>query len=109
MKYSPAGGEIRLSLVGGDGGALVQVTDSGIGLPTESLEAIFQPFGRAANATRRSLPGMGLGLYICRTLIERHGGRIWATSGGEDRGTTFGFWLPRPEGIPSTEHVHARG
>jgi signal transduction histidine kinase len=107
VKYSPTGGVIRLSLVGGEAGALIQVTDSGIGLPTESLEAVFQPFGRAANATRRSLPGMGLGLYICRTLVERHGGRIWATSGGEDQGTTFGFWLPRPQTIPTMEQVHA--
>jgi signal transduction histidine kinase len=107
VKYSPTGGEVRVSLEGGEGGAMIQVTDSGIGLPIGSLEAIFQPFGRAANATRRSLPGMGLGLYICRTLIERHGGRIWATSGGENRGTTFGFWLPRPERIPTMEQVHA--
>ena len=107
VKYSPTGGVVRLALVGGDGGALVQVSDSGIGLPPGSLEAIFQPFGRAANATRRSLPGMGLGLYICRTLVERHGGRIWATSGGENSGTTFGFWLPRPERVPTREHVHA--
>ena len=107
VKYSPSGGTVRLALVGGPGGALVQVTDSGIGLPTDSLEAIFQPFGRAPNATRRSLPGMGLGLYICRTLVERHGGRIWATSGGEDHGTTFGFWLPRTENVPTLEHAHA--
>jgi signal transduction histidine kinase len=106
-KYSPAGGEIVLSLEGGEGGALVQVSDSGIGLPLENLETIFQPFGRAPNATLRSLPGMGLGLYICRTLVERQGGRIWATSGGENRGTTFGFWLPRPQTIPTLEHVHA--
>jgi signal transduction histidine kinase len=107
VKYSPAGGTVTLSLVGGAGGALVQVQDSGIGLPVESLEAIFQPFGRAANATRRSLPGMGLGLYICRTLVERQGGRIWAVSGGENSGTTFEFWLPRPATISSMEHVHA--
>ena len=107
VKYSPAGGTVTLSLVGGAGGALVQVQDSGIGLPVDSLEAIFQPFGRAANATRQSLPGMGLGLYICRTLVERHGGRIWAVSGGENSGTSFGFWLPRHATIPSMEHVHA--
>jgi signal transduction histidine kinase len=107
VKYSPSGGTVRISLIGGAGGALIQVSDAGIGLPTESLEAIFQPFGRASNATRRSLPGMGLGLYICRTLIERHGGRIWALSGGEGRGTTFGVWLPRSEKIPTAEQVHA--
>jgi signal transduction histidine kinase len=49
---------------------------------------------------------MGLGLYICRTLVERHGGCIWATSGGEDHGTTFGFWLPKSEGVPMVEQVH---
>jgi signal transduction histidine kinase len=107
VKYSPSGGVVQFELTGGDGGALVQVKDSGIGLPSESLEAIFQPFGRAPNATQRSLPGMGLGLYICRTLVERHGGRIWATSGGEDTGTTFGFWLPKAERIPAMEHVYA--
>jgi signal transduction histidine kinase len=106
VKYSPAGGTVTLSLIGGEGGALIQVQDSGIGLPVDSLEAIFQPFGRAANATRQSLPGMGLGLYICRTLVERHGGRIWAVSGGENNGTSFGFWLPRPATIPTMEHAH---
>jgi signal transduction histidine kinase len=107
VKYSPAGGEVRLLLHGGEGGALIEVSDAGIGLPRENLETIFQPFGRAPNATRRSLPGMGLGLYICRTLVERQGGRIWATSGGENRGTTFGVWLPRPQNIRTLEQVHA--
>jgi signal transduction histidine kinase len=108
VKYSPAGGAVSLTLTGGEGGALVEVSDGGIGLPRENLETIFQPFGRAPNATRRSLPGMGLGLYICRTLVERQGGRIWATSGGENLGTTFGFWLPRPEKIPTLEPAHAQ-
>ena len=107
-KYSPAGGEVRLSLTGGEGGTLVHVIDSGIGLPRENLESIFQPFGRAPNATRRSLPGMGLGLYICRTLVERHSGRIWATSGGENDGTTLGFWLPRPQVVQARAHAHAQ-
>src|SRR5262249_4575131 len=107
-KYSPAGGEVRLSLTGGEGGALIEAADSGIGLPRDNLESIFQPFGRAPNATRRSLPGMGLGLYIWRTLVERQGGRIWATSGGENRGTTLGFWLPTPRTIRTREHAHAQ-
>jgi signal transduction histidine kinase len=106
LKYSPSGGDIRVTLESREGGVLVQVADQGIGLPADSAEAIFQPFGRAANAARRSLPGMGLGLYICRTIVERHGGRIWATSGGEDRGTTFGLWLPASGAGPSLEQAH---
>jgi signal transduction histidine kinase len=58
------------------------------------MERIFEPFGRAANATRLNLPGMGLGLYICRQLAERHGGRLWAESRGEGGGTTMHLWLP---------------
>jgi signal transduction histidine kinase len=100
IKYSPDGGEVRILLAPRDGGTLIEVADQGIGLPADASEAIFQPFGRAPNAARRSLPGMGLGLYICRTIVERHGGRIWAASDGEDRGTTFGLWLPARDAEP---------
>jgi signal transduction histidine kinase len=75
-----------------DGGAQIQVRDEGIGLPADALELIFEPFGRAENTS--SIPGMGLGLFICRNIVERHGGRIWAESAGEGQGTTMTFWLP---------------
>jgi two-component system sensor histidine kinase VicK len=94
VKYSPEGGTIRVRVESDTRQATVQVQDRGIGLPAEAAEAIFQPFGRAANASDRQLPGLGLGLYICRALLEQQGGHIWAESAGEDQGTTFTFTLP---------------
>jgi signal transduction histidine kinase/HAMP domain-containing protein len=108
VKYSPQGGELRVRLAPSDEGVLLQVHDDGIGLAADSVGAVFEPFGRAPNAARRHIPGMGLGLYICREIAERHGGRIWAESSGEDQGTTFFLWLPRsavgaaaPESTPA--------
>lgn len=73
--------------------------DGGIGLAPDTVEAIFEPFGRAPDAVRRHIPGMGLGLYICRNIVGRHGGRMWAESAGEGTGTTMWVWLPlRPAG-----------
>jgi signal transduction histidine kinase len=96
FKYSPDGGDVRVDLRPESGGVLLRVADHGIGIPPGSTDMIFEPFGRAANAERRSLPGMGLGLYICRSTVERHGGRIWAESPGELQGTTLNVWLPGP-------------
>jgi signal transduction histidine kinase len=95
VKYSPAGGEIVVR-VGPDGGGFnLTVTDHGIGLPAGQEDRIFEAFRRASNAAAQHIPGLGLGLPICRQLVEAHGGRIWATSPGEDQGTTVGLWLPR--------------
>ena len=98
VKYSPHGGEVQVSLRStDDNGFEVGVQDSGIGLPAGSQDTVFQPFSRAANATAGHFAGMGLGLYICRNIIERHGGRMWAESPGEGRGTAVHIWLPRYE------------
>jgi signal transduction histidine kinase/DNA-binding NarL/FixJ family response regulator len=97
LKYSPAGGVIEVTLRNDEVGATVSVRDTGIGLPAGMTERIFEPFGRAPNAADRNLPGMGLGLYISRRITELHGGRLWAESAGEGRGTTFHVWLPHPD------------
>jgi signal transduction histidine kinase len=78
---------------------MLTVTDHGIGLPAGQEARIFGAFGRASNATERQIQGLGLGLAICRQLVELHGGQIWATSPGEDLGTTIGLRLPAADGI----------
>jgi signal transduction histidine kinase len=116
VKYSPDGGPVDVAVrragpddaAGGDapaGGAIVEVRDQGIGVPPGAETTIFQPFGRAPNAAARQIRGMGLGLYLCRNIVERHGGRIWAESPGEGQGTTVRVWLPTvaaPDGVPTT-------
>ncbi len=94
LKYSPDGGEVRVSLRAEGEGLLVSVCDQGIGLPAGAAERIFAPFGRAENAAERNLPGLGLGLYLSRRIVEAHGGRIWAESAGEGLGMTVNVWLP---------------
>jgi two-component system CheB/CheR fusion protein len=96
VKYSPAGGDIQLGVCPDGGGWTLTVTDQGIGLPAGQEARIFERFGRASNAATHQIPGLGLGLAICRQLVEAHGGRIWASSRGEDQGTTLGVWLPGP-------------
>lgn len=94
VKYSPDGGQIDVMLSWDERQVLVQVRDQGIGLPEGAVERIFEPFGRAANAAVRNLPGMGLGLYICRQIAEAHAGRLWAESAGDGHGTTMFLKLP---------------
>jgi len=94
IKYSPDGGPIDMTVFAAGGGTQVDVRDAGIGLPTGVAESIFEPFGRASNAARREIEGFGLGLHIAREIVERHDGRIWASSPGEHQGATFSIWLP---------------
>ena len=95
IKYGPAGGEIVLTLRTEGEGVLVAVRDEGRGLPPDATEVMFAPFERLGTAAGRALPGLGLGLAICRGIVERHGGRIWAEGAGTEGGTTVRVWLPR--------------
>jgi PAS domain S-box-containing protein/excisionase family DNA binding protein len=94
IKYTPSGGEVRVALLPDAEGVVLSVRDTGIGLPEGASERIFEPFGRASNALARNIEGLGLGLYICRRIAEQHGGRLWAESAGEGKGTTMRLWLP---------------
>jgi signal transduction histidine kinase len=80
MKYSPAGGEVRVHVSTEGDEARIVVADTGIGIPTDQLAKVFDLFYRTAEAETRRTPGLGLGLYITRGIVERHGGRIWMES-----------------------------
>ncbi len=94
VKYSPEGGEISVRVALESGEAAIAVRDSGIGIPAEELEAVFGLFYRSPDRRARDVGGMGLGLYISKEIVDRHGGRIWAES-ELGKGTTFEVRLPR--------------
>jgi signal transduction histidine kinase len=71
----------------------VTVTDTGIGIPASALPYVFDKFYRVKSKATREIEGTGLGLAIAKSIVEAHGGRIWAES-HEGQGSTFAFWLP---------------
>jgi signal transduction histidine kinase len=93
IKYSPGGGSISIDVRPDDGGVRVSVTDEGIGIPEKELEAIFGLFYRSPDRAARDAAGMGLGLYISKEIVVRHGGRIWAESGGA-KGSVLNVVIP---------------
>jgi signal transduction histidine kinase len=96
IKYTPSGGKITLSLYRQDVHAMLQVEDTGIGIPQESIEHIFDRFYRVDKARSRQTGGNGLGLSIVKNVIERNNGEISVHS-IVGRGTTFTVKLPRFE------------
>ncbi len=90
LKFSPEGGEIRISARPYNGEILSEVSDQGVGIPTDKLEGIFDEFFQI---DRKRFGGTGLGLFIVKGIIQEHGGRIWVDSRLE-KGSTFFFTLP---------------
>lgn len=93
-KYSPDGGEMRVRLWREGASVRLTVADPGIGIPAGDLPHLFDRFHRGSNVDDRRFAGMGLGLFICRGIVEQHGGSIWASSLGTGQGSTFHVVLP---------------
>ncbi|BCB97131.1 hypothetical protein JZK55_20530 [Dissulfurispira thermophila] len=90
IKYTNIGGSVTIRLVNTDKYILVQISDTGIGISEDHLPYIFDAFYRG----KRDMKGSGLGLSIAKTIVEAHGGRIWAESVPE-KGSTFSFTIPK--------------
>lgn len=90
VKFTPANGEITMDIEEGDSDVVVTVTDTGCGIPEDDLDKVFDEFYTGQSREK----GAGLGLSICKRLVEMHGGRIWVES-KEGEGSSFHFTLPR--------------
>jgi len=93
VKYSPDGSEIFVSADDRGDHVVTSVCDRGIGIPADELAQVFERFHRGRHVSSTNYGGLGLGLYITKQIVERHGGSIWVES-REGQGTTFHFSLP---------------
>ncbi|MGI9118241.1 MAG: sensor histidine kinase [Minisyncoccia bacterium] len=94
LYYTPAGGSIMVGAVTGKNKIIFYVADSGIGLNGHDKRNLFTKFYRGDRARAMYTDGMGLGLYLSKTILKKHGGSIYAKSLGADKGTTFFVELP---------------
>ena len=94
IKYTPENGKVTVSIKNENDFAVVEIADTGIGIPANEIGKVFQEFFRASNAREVERNGTGLGLSIAKYIVERHNGKIWVES-KENNGTKFWFTLPK--------------
>jgi signal transduction histidine kinase len=102
IKFTEAGGTITIGTRTWDGNVVVEVADSGIGIPARDLTRIFDLFARSDVAVNRHYEGLGLGLHLVKRLVELHGGRVWVES-TPGKGSRFSFSLPIAQSLPAPE------
>jgi PAS domain S-box-containing protein len=105
LKFTPPGGHVRVTVDGDEDGpdagyARLIVSDTGMGIPGGEVDSVFDRFFRSTRSRERAAQGTGLGLAITKSIVERHGGRIWAASGGGRQGTEIVCLLPRAYPTP---------
>lgn len=100
IKFTESGGTITIATRTWDGSVVVEVSDSGIGIPARDLTRIFDLFARSDVAVNRHYEGLGLGLHLVKRLVELHGGRVWVES-TPGKGSRFSFSLPMAQALPA--------
>jgi len=106
VKYSPEGSEIFVNVEDRGDQVVTSVCDRGIGIPSDELNQVFERFHRGRQVSSTNYGGLGLGLYITKQIVDRHGGSIWVES-KEGSGTTFFFSLPSAA-VPAVDTAPAR-
>ncbi len=104
IKYTPDSGKVSLTISPRPKDIIVEVSDSGWGIPKYSQDQVFSKFFRAHNVVKRETTGTGLGLYLVKGLLDALNGKIWFVS-DQGKGTTFFFSLPRSRRLPK-KHSH---
>jgi two-component system CheB/CheR fusion protein len=102
-RYTPRGGRVELYVLGDERDVIFRIRDTGVGIAPDKLETIFELFVQANSTLHRSSGGMGIGLTLARSIVERHDGRILARSEGPGRGSEFEIRIPRvgpPKNLP---------
>jgi signal transduction histidine kinase len=100
FKNTPSGGEVRIEMRGGEKEILFQVEDTGIGIPKKDQEEIFKMFRQASAPGTVKIPGAGIGLTVCKLIVELHQGKISVES-ELGRGTKFTVRIPKGEAVPA--------
>ena len=98
IKFTPVGGSVRVVLQRSGAGVQVSIIDTGIGIPAEDMPLLFNRFFRGSNAVDQEIQGSGIGLYIVRSILDKHAGRIQVKS-EKGKGSQFDVWLPQVETI----------
>jgi PAS domain S-box-containing protein len=101
LKYTPENGRVSVWLAMVDDRAVFQVQDTGYGIPVDQQDKLFRPFSRIKNRETQNIDGTGLGLYLVKNILERHGGNLRFQS-VYGQGSTFGFELPVFKAIPAS-------
>lgn len=98
LRYTPTGGQVVFTVAKKDNDVVVSMKDNGIGVSKDEMMLLFSKFYRGRDAKLSDTEGMGIGLFISKSIVDKHSGKIWAESEGSGKGSTFSFSLPLTTG-----------
>jgi len=104
VKFTPPEGDIGITVDKAPSGIKIAVWDTGIGIPPEYMEEIWEPFKQLEDPLTRRYQGMGIGLSLVKKIVESHGGEVWVEKGRGGRGASFVMFIPQPPQKPGGDH-----